>query len=95
MHMKGEDRQAWPNRRKEITLYRNSLSKTGAVERSRTNDARKQVAMSKSYSWKAPEEPYKVARAAIAASALSTSGVQQSEGRKGQNCNSCQTDTYE
>lgn len=44
--------------------------------------------MSKTYSWKAPEEPYKVARAAIAASALSISGVQQPEGRKGQICNS-------
>lgn len=51
--------------------------------------------MSKTYSWKAPEEPYKVARAAIAASALSISGVQQPEGRKGQNCNSCQKVTYE
>lgn len=34
-----------------------------------------------SYSWKAPEEPYKVVRAAIAASALGTLGAQQSEGR--------------
>lgn len=51
--------------------------------------------VSKSYSWKAPKESYKVVRTAIAASALSTSGVQQSEGRKGQNCNSCQGDTCE
>lgn len=31
----------------------------------------------KSYSWKAPEKSYKVIEAAIAASALSTPGVQQ------------------
>lgn len=33
--------------------------------------------VSKSYSWKAPEESYKVVEAAIAASALSSPGVQQ------------------
>lgn len=39
--------------------------------------------VSKSYSWKAPEESYKGVEAAIAASALSTPGVQQ------KSCNSC------
>lgn len=53
------------------------------------------LSMSKSCSCKALEEPQKVVKTAVASSALGTLGVQQSESRKGQNCNSCQRDMCE
>jgi len=55
------------------------------------------LSVSTAWSWKAPVEIYKLFRAAIAASAVSTPGVQQSGGGKGQNCirvrETCMSDT--